>query len=77
MAKRQACPACGSPFQVGRLVWFNARTGVRRTRVCAKCARAGITVVNDRSHKAELCVGCDKRAAVFCSICARPRLGGA
>ena len=70
MAKRTICPACDKPFQVGRAVMFAARTGLRRARVCKRCASGGVLIVQDKSSDEALCVNCGKIDAVFCSLCA-------
>jgi hypothetical protein len=77
MAKRKPCPACGRSFQRGSMVWFAARTGLRRTRCCATCVAAGTTLVQDHSADAAQCVHCDARPATCCSVCLASKLSAA
>lgn len=69
VAKRVACPACSRNFVRGAVVWFASRTGLRRTRVCQKCAAAGVTIVQDKSGDFERCAQCEKNAATVCTRC--------
>ena len=70
---KRTCPACSATFIKGVRVLFAARHGAYKTTVCPACASKALRIVQDKSHAAELCTCCDKRAAVFCSVCSVPR----
>lgn len=73
MGARRTCPACQRSFQSGVRVWFAARTGMREATVCKRCASGGVTIVQDKSADTHACAFCERRPAVFCSVCAAAR----
>lgn len=64
--KRRPCPACGVPFQAGKLVYRVTPEGVVRQRVCNGCYSLTIPVL---ATDKVLCEDCGKGLARFCGGC--------
>lgn len=65
--KRKACPSCGSPFQVGKIVYRAMPEGFVRQRVCQPCAGLAVPVL--ASDTPARCEECGTVLARFCGGC--------
>lgn len=65
--KRKPCPSCGSPFQVGKIVYRMLPEGPVRQRVCQPCASLAVPIL--ASDTPARCEDCGTALARFCGGC--------